>query len=63
MNYITTVEACKSSLFDSTPLRICMKSSMNQPPPSGVILNDCLLKGTPALADLYMYSNAGDEIA
>jgi hypothetical protein len=47
------VEAFKTGPFATTPLRICMNSSMRQPQPSGVSLNDCLLKGPPALADLY----------
>jgi hypothetical protein len=53
VNYISMVEAFKTSPFATTPLRICMNSSMKQPQPSGVSLNDCLLKGPPALADLY----------
>jgi hypothetical protein len=47
------VEAFKTGLHATTPLRICMNSSMKQPKPSRVSLNDCLLKGLPALADLY----------
>jgi hypothetical protein len=53
VNYISMVEAFKASPFATTPLRICMNSSMKQPRPYGVSLNDCLLKGPPALADLY----------
>jgi hypothetical protein len=53
VNYISMVEAFKTGPFATTPLRICMNSSMKQPQPSGVSLNDCLLKGPPALADLY----------
>jgi hypothetical protein len=53
VNYISMVEAFKTGPFATTPLRICIDSSMKQPQPSGVSLNDCLLKGPPALADLY----------
>ncbi len=53
VNYISMVEAFKTSPHATTPLRICMNSSMKQPKPSGFSLNDCLLKGPPALADLY----------
>jgi hypothetical protein len=53
VNYISMVETFKTGPFATTPLRICMNSSMKQPRPSGVSLNDCLLKGPPALADLY----------
>jgi hypothetical protein len=53
VNYISMVEAFKTGPQATTPLRICMNSSMKQPKPSGVSLNNCLLKGPPALADLY----------
>ncbi len=53
VNYISKVEAFKTGPFATTPLRICMNSSMKQPRPSGFSLNYCLLKGPPALADLY----------
>jgi hypothetical protein len=53
VNYISMVEAIKTGPHATTPLRICMNSSMKQPKPSGVSLNDCLPKGPPALADLY----------
>jgi hypothetical protein len=54
VNYISMVEAFKTGPHATTPLRICMNSSMKQPKPSGVSLNYCLLKEPPALADLYM---------
>jgi hypothetical protein len=53
VNYISMVEAFKTGPHATTPLRICMNSSMRQPKPSGFSLKDCLLKGPPALADLY----------
>jgi hypothetical protein len=52
VNYISMVEAFKTGPHATTPLRICMKSSMKQPKPSRVSLSDCLLKGPLALADL-----------
>ncbi len=53
VNYISMVEAFKMGPHATTPLRICMNSSMRQPKPSGVSLNDCLIIEPPALADLY----------
>jgi hypothetical protein len=53
VNYISMVEAFKTGSHATTPLRICMNSSMKQPKPSWVSLNNCLLRaGPPALADL-----------
>jgi len=53
INYISMVEAYKNGPHSTTPVRVCMNSSMKQPPPSGLSLNDCLMKGPSALADLY----------
>jgi hypothetical protein len=54
VNYISTVAAYKSGPNQTTPLRICMNSSMKQPAPVNMSLNDLLYKGPSALADLYI---------
>ncbi len=51
--YSSMVEVDKRNLFATTPLRTCVKSSVKQPLPSEVSIDDCLLKGLSALADLY----------
>jgi hypothetical protein len=53
LNYIAMVEAFKNGPHATTPLRICMNSSLKQPPPVKKSLNDCLMKGPPALVDLF----------
>ena len=47
VNFITLVCAYKSGPHQSTPLRLCMNSSMKQPQPIGKFLNDLLMKGPP----------------
>jgi hypothetical protein len=47
------VEVDKRSLFATTPLRTCVNSSVKQTLPSEVSIDDCLLKGLSALANLY----------
>jgi hypothetical protein len=53
VNYISMVEAFKEGPHSTTPLRICMNSSLRQPKPISLALNDCLMKGPPALVDLF----------
>jgi hypothetical protein len=53
LNYIAMVEAFKNGPHATTLLRICMNSSLKQPPPVKKSLNDCLMKGPPALVDLF----------
>jgi hypothetical protein len=47
------VEAFKNGPHATSPLQICMNSSMRQPAPVRKSLNDCLMKGPPALVDLF----------
>ncbi len=53
VNYITMLEAFKEGPHSTTPLRICMNSSLRQPKPVSMALNDCLMKGPSALVDLF----------
>jgi hypothetical protein len=52
-NYIAMVEAFKQGPHSTTPLRICMNSSLEQPPPVKMSLKDCLMKSPSALVDLF----------
>ncbi len=54
VNFITTTEAFKNGTQSSTLLRICMNSSMKQLMSYGKSLNDCLMKGPPALMDMFI---------
>jgi len=56
VNYISTVAAYKTGPHSTTPLRICMNSSMKQSAPVSKSLNDILMKDPPALADLFVVS-------
>jgi len=49
VNYISMVEAFKEGPHSTTPLRICMNSSLKQPQPVSLSLNDCLVKGPVGL--------------
>ena len=49
VNYISIVEAYKEGPHSTTPIRLCMNSSMRF---NGVSLNDVLMKGPAALNDI-----------
>jgi hypothetical protein len=51
--YITMVEAFKEGPNFTVPLRICMNSSLRQPRPVSMSLNNCLMKGPSALVNLF----------
>jgi hypothetical protein len=53
VKYITMVEPFKEGPHSTTPLRICMKSSLRQSKPVSKSLNNCLMKGPLALVDLF----------
>jgi hypothetical protein len=53
VNYISLVEAFKEGPHSTTPLGICMNSSLKQPKPVSLSLDDCLVKGPLALVDLF----------
>ena len=50
VNYISIVETFKAGEHATTPIRLCMNSSMKF---QGVSLNDMLMKGPSALNDIY----------
>ena len=53
VNYISIVEAFKQGPHCTTPLRLCMNSSLKY---KGVSLNDLLMKGPSALTDIFNIS-------
>jgi hypothetical protein len=53
VNYISMVEAFEEGPHSTTPLRICMNSSLRQPKPISLSLNGCLMKGPSELVDLF----------
>ncbi len=55
-NYIAMVEALKNGPHATTSLMICMNSSLLQLPPIKKSLNEPLMKGPPALLDLFTVS-------
>ena len=49
VNYISIVEAFKQGPHCTTPLRLCMNSSLKY---KGISLNDIMMKGPSALTDI-----------
>jgi hypothetical protein len=50
LNYITIVETFKPGPHSTTPIRLCMNSSLKY---AGISLNDILMKGPSALNDIF----------